>query len=305
MKTKILSMVAILPVLTLLFSMYMPQKVYAELKSGAALVSQSHADCAKVMNSENNDGFRNSIAGKACSEAYRAIYSDPSQQNLDRYLGSDTTPQGKCTTDHPGPGQGACRQGVSAAQEARKRDLANSTNPNVKTPEKLTDNEIKEIAKTNPACTNGNEKLRNACLEGFVAGYKNSKSKSNQCKQSDTQEKNYCNSGYDAGKNAKANGITQPEATPATSEEKTQADCDATTGVVLSWIICPIIDLGANMSDTIFRDIIEPMLANVPVSTNPEDGSYKAWSSFRLIANILLVATLLAVVFSQAKGGGK
>jgi hypothetical protein len=88
----------------------------------------------------------------------------------------------------------------------------------------------------------------------------------------------------------------------AGDEAETQANCD-TTGVMLSWIICPIIDLGAGLSDFVFEDIVQPLLETVPVSSNPDGGTYKAWSSFRLLANILLVGSLLAIVYSQAKGG--
>lgn len=80
-------------------------------------------------------------------------------------------------------------------------------------------------------------------------------------------------------------------------------DCDSAEGVPLSWIICPIIDAGAAFSDFAFNKIIRPLLEDVPVSTDNKDPSYIAWTSFRVIANVLLVAALLAVVYSQAKGG--
>lgn len=81
-----------------------------------------------------------------------------------------------------------------------------------------------------------------------------------------------------------------------------QADCDAKASSPLSWIICPIVDLGANLSDFIFRDIVSPLLKDVPVSTDRNDPSYKVWEQFRIIANILLIGTLLAIVYSQARG---
>ncbi|MGI9027275.1 MAG: hypothetical protein ACR2FM_00290 [Candidatus Saccharimonadales bacterium] len=80
-------------------------------------------------------------------------------------------------------------------------------------------------------------------------------------------------------------------------------DCDSSEGVPLSWIVCPLVDMGAKFSDFAFTKIIQPLLADVPVSTNPKDPSYKAWTSFRILANVMLVGTLLVVVYSQAKGG--
>jgi len=85
-----------------------------------------------------------------------------------------------------------------------------------------------------------------------------------------------------------------------TSEET--ADCDMTFNSPLSWIACPIIDMGVDMTDGVFRNIIQPMLESVPITANPEEGTYKAWQQFRLIANVLLVGSLLMIVYSQAKG---
>lgn len=89
--------------------------------------------------------------------------------------------------------------------------------------------------------------------------------------------------------------------------DRGQTDCDAKPELTspLSWIACPLIDMGVAMTDQVFEKFIKPMLATVPVSTDTNHGSYLAWQQFRIIANILLVGTLLMVVFSQAKGGGQ
>lgn len=79
-------------------------------------------------------------------------------------------------------------------------------------------------------------------------------------------------------------------------------DCDMKLTSPLSWIACPLIDAGAAFTDFAFGNIIQPMLEQIPISTNPEDGIYKAWAQFRFIANLLLIASLLAIVYSQAKG---
>lgn len=82
-----------------------------------------------------------------------------------------------------------------------------------------------------------------------------------------------------------------------------EVDCDLQFSSPPSWFICPLIDLGVNMTDTVFQNIIKPMLENVPVSADPEKGVYIAWQQFRLIANVLLVGSLLVIVYSQARGG--
>ncbi len=79
--------------------------------------------------------------------------------------------------------------------------------------------------------------------------------------------------------------------------------CDFKFTAPMTWIICPVIDMGIAMTDTVFEDFIKPLMEEVPVSTNPDDGSYKAWQQFRLIGNIVLVGAMIAVVYAQVKGG--
>lgn len=86
------------------------------------------------------------------------------------------------------------------------------------------------------------------------------------------------------------------------NEDNETVDCDMKLASPLSWIACPIIDMGVGFTDFVFEDFVQPMLEQVPVSTNPEDGVYKAWAQFRFIANLLLIASLLAIVYSQARG---
>lgn len=89
----------------------------------------------------------------------------------------------------------------------------------------------------------------------------------------------------------------------APEDKKNEVSCDATLKSILSWIACPLIDMGVGFTDYAFQSFVRPMLEQVPISTDTDDGTYKAWSQFRLIANILLIGSLLAIVYSQAKGG--
>lgn len=79
------------------------------------------------------------------------------------------------------------------------------------------------------------------------------------------------------------------------------ADCQA-TGFGLGWIICPIFELGANLTNDVFRELIAPLLENVPVSTEPSDPVYQAWKQFRTLGNIILIGSLLAIVYAQTRG---
>lgn len=93
-----------------------------------------------------------------------------------------------------------------------------------------------------------------------------------------------------------------------TSDGSTDADSNPTcemSGNPLSWIICPVINGIAEVSDFMLQNFIAPMLVSRDIGyTNPEEGIYKAWSSFRVIANIMLIIALLVIVFGQSIGGG-
>ncbi len=92
-----------------------------------------------------------------------------------------------------------------------------------------------------------------------------------------------------------------PDGTVSEGDEDL-SDCDTKLLNPLSWILCPVIDIGANGSDYIFQNIIEPLLSDIPLSTNPDDSFFKAWQGFRFLANIILVAGMLGIVYSMARG---
>ncbi len=100
---------------------------------------------------------------------------------------------------------------------------------------------------------------------------------------------------------SKANEAVNRGAGGAAPEEGL-TDCDVQLLNPLSWIICPLIQLGANGSDLIFEEIVEPLLNDIPLSTDPEDGFFQAWQGFRFIANIILVIGMLGIVYSMARG---
>lgn len=131
-------------------------------------------------------------------------------------------------------------------------------------------------------------------------GYENSlegKTIEEACKNQTGAAETACELGAAAGVQGKNNGEK-----PASQQAATQPDCDVEFSSPLSWIICPVIDLGANLSDFVFRSIVSPLLKDIPISTDPNDPAFKAWQQFRILGNILLVGTLLAVVYAQARG---
>jgi len=70
----------------------------------------------------------------------------------------------------------------------------------------------------------------------------------------------------------------------------------------IAFIVCPLINIGVQATDTLFTQLIQPLMEDVPVSTKTDTGTYRAWQSFRTIGNIVLIGTLLAVVYAQVKG---
>lgn len=77
------------------------------------------------------------------------------------------------------------------------------------------------------------------------------------------------------------------------------------SGFSLSWIFCGIVNALAEATDKIHDNMLLPLLKNPRINLSDTDsGVYKSWSSFRNIANILMLFGLLFVVFGQTIGGG-
>lgn len=101
-----------------------------------------------------------------------------------------------------------------------------------------------------------------------------------------------------AGVDTSSSGISADGADVPTCE---------TSGFSLSWIICPIVTGIAETSDAIFNSIIQPLLVARDLGytdPNNKSGLFDVWSSFRVIANIILIIALLLIVFGQSIGGG-
>lgn len=80
-----------------------------------------------------------------------------------------------------------------------------------------------------------------------------------------------------------------------------------TSGNVIGWILCPIINGSLDGAALIFRNFIEPFLKVNPISTSdtsPNVSLITSWRSFRTLGNIVLIFALLFIVFGQSIGGG-
>lgn len=74
----------------------------------------------------------------------------------------------------------------------------------------------------------------------------------------------------------------------------------------LGWIICPIMDMMGNASEGLYNGAVKPALQVEPklFTRGGEDGTRGGWETFRNIANGLLIALFLVVIFSQLTGVG-
>gem|GEM_PF-4169831 len=110
------------------------------------------------------------------------------------------------------------------------------------------------------------------------------------------------NHGDEASAAAAASGVGGASGT----DDETPS-CES-SGYPLSWIICGIINGLADALDSIYSEIVEPLLETDPINlSNPGDdptNTYAVWSTFRIYGNIILVLALLVIVFGEAIGGG-
>jgi hypothetical protein len=247
-----------------------------------------------------DSGYGTGDSAKYCQIGFRGGYDDHSQ---DETCGTDTSPKGDINNSTK---RGACAAGVQFGAAEKKKDNNGRPAP---TP---TGNDLE--AKADAACKSDHSgDSYEACKRGYKAANAQGATQDSVEKLCDKEKttplKNFCREGVRLSGVNDLRDIRDLRPDPDAGddkkdEEEDQVDCDLSLSSILSWIACPIIDMGVNFTDFAFQHFIQPMLENVPVSTDPNDASFKAWKSFRLIANVLLIGSLLVIVYSQAKGGG-
>lgn len=82
-----------------------------------------------------------------------------------------------------------------------------------------------------------------------------------------------------------------------------QPTCES-TGASLGWITCPIINGIADGANFIYEKLVYPLLITKSIEINGNKPIFRTWSSFRVLANVLLILFLLIIIFSQTIGGG-
>lgn len=81
--------------------------------------------------------------------------------------------------------------------------------------------------------------------------------------------------------------------------------CTITGG--LGWVLCPLITTMANVADDMFGFLAKSFLqidSKLLDTTGANNGTYKAWQSFRDIANVAFIGAILVIIYSQMTGAG-
>lgn len=246
-------------------------------------------------------GTTESIASKekydACKKGFNA------SQILFATEPINTAPFGPCYTDsnlflnsNDGALKQACHSGYVEGYKV-KDSIRELPEEEEKTPEQREqenkDNEAWAACdKEMKVETSNKDDILRACQEGYLAGKKD---------DSDTSKADACNSKSGIYKQACNTGFTLAVDTSST-EPGSLSDCDTELSSPLSWMMCPLIDLGTSLTDFVFKDIVKPLLSDIPVSPETDDPAYRAWQGFRFLANIMLIGTMLAIVYAQVRG---
>jgi hypothetical protein len=177
-------------------------------------------------------------------------------------------------------------------------------------------------AEYNKAFAACNTKAKN---DPCVVGYVNADKGQNACQAYvGTAAEGDCITGVNAAKkannqttvtpvsnNSSSVQATNTSATTSGTTDNSNSDgpptCEA-SGVSLSWILCPIINILASATDAIYSSIVQPLLVTQPINiNNPSQDpthTFAIWSNFRIYGDIFLVIALLVIVFGEAIGGG-
>lgn len=104
--------------------------------------------------------------------------------------------------------------------------------------------------------------------------------------------------------NSPSSSTAQAEQNEADNEIDFAGNCRQSIGV-LSWIICPVLNLANDLSSNFANYIIE-LLSVEPLLVGSDDARnqflYSAWSQFRNLANIALVFIFIILIYMQLTG---
>ncbi len=84
-------------------------------------------------------------------------------------------------------------------------------------------------------------------------------------------------------------------------------DCSG-KGIIMTWIVCPTLEVLFGALDFIFEHLIKPFLSVNPLTVTDASGQetilYTVWNNVRNIANIAFILVFFVIIFSQATSAG-
>jgi hypothetical protein len=97
---------------------------------------------------------------------------------------------------------------------------------------------------------------------------------------------------------------TQPPATAANSDVKTNDPTSNCKVEGVGWIICPVVNVMAGIVDSAYAFIGGLLIVQPLLTTGNTAGIYSAWSIMRNFANVAFVIAFLIIIFSQLSSLG-
>lgn len=91
----------------------------------------------------------------------------------------------------------------------------------------------------------------------------------------------------------------------SSEDGETEPTCMNTAATSLGWILCPVLDAFGGATDWAYNELVKPALQIEPqLFTGGNEGTQRAWETFRSIANVFFIILFLVVIFSQLTGVG-
>lgn len=98
-----------------------------------------------------------------------------------------------------------------------------------------------------------------------------------------------------------ATPVTGGDATPDDSADDNSVTCAVEK---IGWILCPIMEGAAKISDKAFDILADNFLRTDPELVQDDSGTKIAWEVSRNLANIMFIIAFLFIIFSQVTGRG-
>jgi hypothetical protein len=204
---------------------------------------------------------------------------------------------------------GSSNEGVKSVCPANLQGFPTTANPNISGAENRFIQCERNWANANnayqPGAAVGNQ-VADYCELNFTGAYLTSCHKGFNKKGQGTAQAacgndKACRVGFKVSADREA--ANNPDQGNNNADADRSPDCDAQLNSPLSWIICPLVDMGTAFTDWVYTEFVRGMLEEVPISTDTNDGGYRAWQSFRILANIILVGAMLILVYGMIRGG--